>query len=291
MKKILAGLALATAATAIAATPAQAATKDPVAAVKQQFVPGKGVTFVDRSMLVEGERRGILVRRNGSYGFGKSGVNASDITSKYNLPPELFGDDEESKALATPEHVVTVGRKSYVSGSFWSLMVPEDKSWLKLPVSLPGGAFAPFGQVVNVTEPATLKTLLKGAKATSGGYSGSISFADLKKVSPYARSAFDLQKQSAKQLKSVITWKLAVDAKGLPTRLVSSYPASALVAGGGMAKTQFSVDTRFTGWGGKVVIQAPPADQVATKPKDASGDDSKAPEAPQILGDVGKIFG
>ncbi|MFI6596425.1 hypothetical protein ACIBHX_09255 [Nonomuraea sp. NPDC050536] len=284
MKKMLAGLALATAATAIAAAPAQAAPKEPVAAVKQQFVPGKGVKFTDRASLVEGARRAILMRRNGTFEFGKSGVTASDITSKLNIPASML--DDEDKALAKPEHVVTVGRKTYVSGSFWSQDLPAEQPWYKLPISLPSGVFGPTGQLVNITEPATLKTLLKGAKAGGSGYSGTITFGDLKKVSPWASSSLLLNKQSGKQLKSVITWKLTVDAKGLPTRLVTSFPSSALAKGDAKGLT-ISVDSRYSGWGSTVKVEAPPADQIATDVKDDSG----APEAPQILGDVGKLFG
>ncbi|MFI6596426.1 hypothetical protein ACIBHX_09260 [Nonomuraea sp. NPDC050536] len=260
MKRMLAGLALATAATAIVAAPAQAAPKDPVAAVKQQIRPGKGVKFAESTVVVSHSRREVLVRRNGTLQFGKSGVTASDVTGNLNWPKQ-DDDNEAAKAFASPEHMLTVGGKSYVQGGPWSGQIPEDKSWLKLPSDKPNGLYTTMGQVVDVTELATLKALLKNAKASGSGYAGKITFGELKKVSPSFRIIVEPKN---KQLKTVITWKLSLNAKGLPTRLVTSYSAKAVGGGGDDPKALFDTDTRYTGWGSTVKIQAPPASQVAT---------------------------
>ncbi|WP_113701459.1 hypothetical protein [Nonomuraea lactucae] len=271
MKRIVTGLALASAATLITAGPAQAAPKNPVAAVKKQFVAGQGVKFIDRVTFAQGRQRGIIVRRTGTLQFGASGVVASDITGKFNIRASDLGDDADSelaKALTTPERSITVGRSTYLSGGLWTTVLPEGKTWLKAPATIPGGLTSTLGQPLNIiAEPATLKTLLKGAKPAQGGYAGKITVGDLRKASPQFRAATGFTKPSGKALKSVISWKLTLDAKGLPARLVSNFPLAALGAGSPKGATA-SIDTRFSEWGAKVSITAPPADEVATDLKD-----------------------
>ncbi|MEU8247075.1 hypothetical protein [Nonomuraea sp. NPDC048916] len=266
MKRIITGLALASAATLITATPAQAAPKNPVAAVKKQFVAGHGVKFVDRTTAVEGGVRGILVRRTGTYQFGRSGVTASDITGKFAFKASDFGeaaDSEMAKALTTPERAIKVGKSTYLSGGLWGTLLPEGTTWLKVPGTTFGGLTDVYGQPLNITEPATLKTLLKGAKPAPGGYAGKITVRDLREVSTSFRAAQWLSKPKGKMLKSVISWRITLDGRGLPTRLVSTFPMTALAADAPKGAS-FSVDTRFTGWGSKVSIKAPSADEVST---------------------------
>ena len=75
MNRMLAGLALASAAALMAATPAQAAITQapakPVTAVKKQLVPGKGVTFTERTTLDSGRMRAVFVRSSGTYQFSR----------------------------------------------------------------------------------------------------------------------------------------------------------------------------------------------------------------------------
>ncbi|MET8861364.1 hypothetical protein ABZW11_00265 [Nonomuraea sp. NPDC004580] len=275
MKRILTGVALATTAALVSATPALAAApKNPVAAVKKQLAPGKGVKFTERTTLSEGRLRQVFVRRTGSLQFGKSGVAASDITGKINIKAsdlEGVGDGETGlllKALTVPERTIRVGTTSYLSGNIWSALLPEDKPWYKMPKGLTGGFTGTYGQPINVAEPVTLATLLKRSKATGSGYAGKARVADLWKVSPWLRSSW-MDKPSAKAMKASISWKLTVDKAGRPTRLVTTYPTSVP----GLGKTgSISVDTRYTGWGGKVVVKAPPADQVTTTFKNGEDD-------------------
>lgn len=270
MKRIITGLALASAAALITATPAHAAPKNPVVAVKKQFVAGHGVKFVDRATITAGGIRDVVVRRTGTYEFGKSGVKASDITGKFAFKASDFGEDADSemaKALTTPERVIKVGKSTYLSGGLWNTMLPEGSTWLKVPGTTLGGVTDVYGQPLNITEPATLKTLLKGAKPASGGYAGKITVRDLRDVSTSFRAAQWLNKPTAKTLKSVISWRITLDAKGLPTRLVSTFPGTALAADAPKGLT-LSIDTRFTGWGSKVSIKAPNTDEVTTNLED-----------------------
>ncbi|MFG3437027.1 hypothetical protein ACGF0J_07255 [Nonomuraea sp. NPDC047897] len=268
MKRIVTGLALATAATLVTAGPAQAAApKNPVVAVKKQMVAGKGVTFAERVTVFEGRERAVFLRRTGTYQFKSSGIAASDITAKFNIKASDLGEDADSevgKMLTTPERSITVGRTSYLSGGIWDSIMTEGETWYKVDGPVHGGFTAVYGQPLNVVgEPATLKTLLKGAKPAAGGYTGRITLGELRKVSPWFKASMLGQRAKAKTAKSVLSWKLTVDAKGLPTRLVTTLPAAALGMSG--AKDEgFSIDTRYSGWGAKVSIKAPSADEVAT---------------------------
>ncbi|MEU0570375.1 hypothetical protein ABZ297_33995 [Nonomuraea sp. NPDC005983] len=286
MKRMLTGLALASAATVIAAgpaqaAPAQAAPKNPVAAVQKQLVPGTGMKWTERTTLTSNNVRNIFVRRSGTVQFSKTGVAASDTTGKLNLTASDFPEDapEALVAMTKPEHTIKVGNTSYLSGNIWATMLPEGKTWFKMSRGPVGGLTGLYGQPVNIGEPATLKTLLKGAKPAAGGYAGKITFSDLNRVSPSFHSSMAFISTTAKQLKTEISWRLDVDAKGLPTRLVATYPMSAL-AGSSAKGTTLSVDTRYSGWGAKVEIKAPSADEVTTELKDGNDEAPDSIELP-----------
>ncbi|MEV0617323.1 hypothetical protein AB0I81_28645 [Nonomuraea sp. NPDC050404] len=258
MKRILTGVALATTAALVTATPALAAApKDPVVAVKKQLVDGKGVKFAERTTIIEGKSRQIFVRRTGTLQFKKSGIAASDITGKFNISLSELGElpegdaGEALKALAAEERTIKVGNTAYLSGGMWTRFLPEGETWFKMPGGPTGGITGMLGQPVNLAEPATLKTLFKGAKPTSNGYAGKAKVSDLWKASPWLRSTW-LSKPAAKALKTSISWKIEVDSKGLPTRLVSTFPGS-VVGGSGTV----SVSTTYSGWGSSVSIKAP----------------------------------
>ncbi|MFG1941817.1 hypothetical protein [Nonomuraea sp. NPDC048826] len=271
MKRLIAGLALASAATFVTAVPAQAqaAPENPLVSVKKQLVAGKGVKFTERTTISTPLFHDIMVRRSGTIGFRKGGVAGSDITGKLNLKASDVGEDapELAKGLVIPERTIWVGGTSYLSGGIWSLVLPEDKTWFKLPNGPTGGVTGVTGQPLNVAEPATLRAMLKNAKATRGGYSGKITVAQVRKVSPWFRATVMLERYPAKVLRTEIKWRLSVDAKGLPTRLVTTYPLG--VIDGKPKKTEtLSVDTRYTGWGTKVTIKAPSTSDTTTKPKE-----------------------
>ncbi|WP_219462526.1 hypothetical protein [Nonomuraea rhizosphaerae] len=290
MKRIITGLALATAATLVAAAPAQAAPRtDPLTAVKKQFVAGKGVRFSERSNLGNGKVNVVFVRRTGAYQFSGSGVAASDATSKFNpailaVAEESEEDSEVVKVLKTPERIVSVRGTTYASGGLFSQLLPEGKTWYKLGRIPFSGYTGIYGQPLNITEPATLRALLKGAKPVSGGYAGKITVGSLRKISPSLRGNMMLGLPSKKTAKVALSWKLTVNAKGLPTRLVTKYPLDAIEPG---LKATISVDTRFTGWGTRVSIAAPPADQVTSELKDSEGTDENG--LPSVELPLGRI--
>ncbi|MFC5815584.1 hypothetical protein [Nonomuraea harbinensis] len=273
MKRLIAGLAVASAATFVTAVPAQAqvAPKNPLTAVKKQLVAGKGVKFTERTTVEDPVARMVFIRRTGTIGFRKNGVAASDITGKFNIKASDLGEDDSdlAKAMLSPERTIWLGKTSYLSGGIWSALLPEDKTWFKLPNGPTGGITGGYGQLLNVAEPATLKAMLKNAKAARGGYSGKITVSQARKVSPWFRATVLRDKFPAKVLKTEISWRLSVDAKGLPTRLVTTFPFG--ITNGTPKKSEMvSVDTRYTGWGTKVSIKAPTDSDASSKPKEGS---------------------
>ncbi|WP_157548276.1 hypothetical protein [Nonomuraea candida] len=283
MKRILTGVALTATAALVTATPALAAApKSPVAAVKKQLAPGKGVTFTESTKVEMGGQREIVIRRSGSLLFKKSGIAASDVTGKFNLPAELGELAEEEggefiKAMATPERTIKIGNTAYLSGGLWSTFLPEGETWFKAPNGPNGGVTGVYGQPLNVAEPATLKTLFKSAKATRGGYTGKVKLGDVWKTSSWLRSSW-LSKPSAKAAKATISWKLEVNAAGLPTRLVSTFPGSVIGNKGSV-----SVDTRYSGWGSIMSIKAP-TEGVATEFENGEDEISELEELNVPLG-------
>ncbi|MCT9932506.1 hypothetical protein N5079_20095 [Planotetraspora sp. A-T 1434] len=256
MKRVIAGIAGISAVTAVAlvtATPAHAAPADPVKALKSQFIPGKGVKFTDRTVLIVDGKSTHFLRRTGSFQFGKAGIAASDISAKYAAT--------DSTGTFAPERTIRIGTTTYTQGGIYRQKLPEGKSWYKDQGGMTGGASGWLSQLVNVAEPATLKTLLSSAKQAHGSYSGTTTFARLAKVSPWFRATLPIRSSD----KTVVTFKLTLGRNGLPQRLTTSYPATGLFDSDAWEGKTVSVETRFTGWGSKVSIKAPPASKVTTK--------------------------
>ncbi|OUC95212.1 hypothetical protein [Streptosporangium minutum] len=265
MKRYIAGLACA--ATAVLGAPALASTAhaqaaDPITALKSQFSSGRGVNFVDTTKMQGPQGSMVLAKRTGALQFGSSGISASDQTGQLRFKASdfegAFGDDEDMSklfaGLAKPERVVRIKNATYVSGGVMGEFMPADKTWVRFPDGMLGFT-GTVSQFVNVAEPATLKTLLAHATKRAGTYSGKITFGELNKVSPWFRASMGAP--SAKTAKTVVSWKLFLGSDRLAKRLVTTYSAA------GSDESAVTVDTRYTGWGSKVTVKAPPADQIA----------------------------
>ncbi|MFJ2030300.1 hypothetical protein [Streptosporangium sp. NPDC087985] len=271
MKRHIAGLACA--ATALLSAPAlapaaHAQAADPVTALKSRFGNGRGVNFVDTTKFHSPAGNMVFAQRKGVFQFGTSGISASDQTGKLRIKKsdldalgvgESTEDENLSKmfaGLTKPERVIRIKNTSYVSGGVLGEFLPEDKTWVRIPMEMMG-TIGPVSQFVNVAEPATLKALLAHATTKRAGlYSGKITFGELQKVSPWFRASM-ISLATGSAAKTVVGWKLYVGADQLATRLTTTYSMA------GMGKTSMTVDTRYTGWGAKVTVKAPPAGEVA----------------------------
>jgi len=280
MRRLVATLACAAAAVSLTSTLtapayAQAASKpgakDPVSALKGQYVSGHGVTITQRTKF-HGE---IFARTNGIFQFDRSGIRAADVTNKLNVKASDLSDD--TKSLATPERTVKIGNTAYLSGGVYSEGLPEGKTWVRMPHGPAAGLFGMFGQPINVAETSTVRYLLAhAAKARPGGtiggakttlYTGTTTHKQLTKVSRWAREMMFLgDKDTAAKTK--IYWKLYIGTDQLARRIVSTYSAGTLLS----TKLTFSVDTRYTGWGSKVSVKAPPSSEVIDSAALGSGD-------------------
>ncbi|MFC4010645.1 hypothetical protein ACFOY2_25685 [Nonomuraea purpurea] len=240
MKRILAGLALTTAAALVTAAPAQAAPAqaapvNPVKALKKQFVSGHGVKISETSSMSSNGKSLGTSKSSAIIEFGKSGVVASDVRSK--------ASSKSMESLLSPQRAITVGGYSYVQGGLYTEDLPEGKKWVRYRGTASG---ATYNQVIDITRPKVLQTLISRAKGAKGGvYKGSLTYSDLAKA--YG------QKLTGTLGKIKIDYALAVNSKGLVTTLKSDWGLDFGVLG----KAQSSTTTRFSGWGAKVKIKAP----------------------------------
>ncbi|MEV4377885.1 hypothetical protein [Streptosporangium sp. NPDC049644] len=258
MKQAIAGVAAAMVTTLVAATPVQAAAADPVRALKSQFVAGKGVKFTDVVTLVDFAGNTPYLKRTGSFQFGRSGIVASDVSAKRatddpGIPSGIV------RSLDRPERTIRIGTTSYYSGGPWA--PSKGRTWLKHPNGMNAGFSGWYCQLVNVAEPATLKALITKGKRTGRTYSGTISFGALEKISPWLQNV-SLTRLSKNTKPAVLRFRLTLGSDQLPRRLITVYPGSTHVSAAVGEDRQLSVETRYTGWGSRVTVKAPPASKV-----------------------------
>ncbi|MEU6777873.1 hypothetical protein ABZ912_01630 [Nonomuraea angiospora] len=227
MKRVLAAAVAATA--LVTAAPAQAATPDPVKALKSKFLPGHGVKVSELMRMVSKGKKPDAIRMTGAFEFGKSGVIASDVTLRF---------VEHSKKFTL--RAVTVGKQMYFQSDEFKEL-PEGKTWVRMgKASRADVSYHP----IDLFRPAQLKGLLSHAKSSTGGlYRGTLTTKQASKLTGlYYGPGVD--------------YRLSVGSAGLPSRFFTSQknPSASLE----------TVDTRYSGWGHKVTIKAPPEELVTS---------------------------
>jgi hypothetical protein len=257
MKRILAGLATACAATLMTAAPAQAAPVDPVKALKKQFVTGKGVRVSEDSVTKIDGKTTTKEKTTIRVAFGKSGVAAADLTSKGNGASTL-----------SPDRMISVGGYTYVQGGVFDTEMPEGKKWVRYPGVASG---ASTNQVLDIFQPKVLRTLVGKAKSVKGGtYKGAMTYKEVAKL--YGDNSVKGPLGNIK-----VTYALTLNGKGLATRLVTGLALDF----GMLGKTTSTTDTRFSSWGAKTTIKAPPKSQWVDA-KDLGGDGEIPEELPDV---------
>jgi hypothetical protein len=251
MKRILAGLALACAATLVTAAPALAAPVDPVKALKKQFVAGQGVRISETSVTKVSGKTMSSEKTTGRVAFGKKGVEAVDLSTK-----------GKGSASINPDRMISVGGYTYVQGGVYGKDLPEGKTWVRYQGPAAG---ASNNQVIDIFEPKVLKAVVAKAKSFKGGvYKGAITYKELGKIyGTPVKGEFG---------KIKINYLLAVNSKGLITRLKSEWSLDFGVLG----KTTGIADTRYSSWGSPTKVKAP-AEDLWVDVKDL-GDGSDVPE-------------
>ncbi|MGW0478662.1 hypothetical protein [Nonomuraea sp. NPDC003214] len=226
------------------AAAAQPAPPDPVQALKRQFRAEHGVTFTEVSRMT-GDASVTRVRAKGGIQFGASGPVASYMTfSAVQKKGEEQGTEVE--LIMTPVQLY-LSAPDLPPGKKWVVFEP-DKGTKVTPV--PGLILS--SQTINPLDPAILKAILKGAKVKSvpGGhlYQGAVTYGDLFKAAPKHYAAQFGRDVAGEFAKRKVSWRLWTDKQGLVTRLMSNR------LGGG-------ADTRYSGWGQRMTIPLPPADE------------------------------
>ncbi|WP_062348837.1 hypothetical protein [Herbidospora yilanensis] len=235
------------------ATPVEAA-PDPVAVLKKRVTPGRGVSFVDTTSIVDTATEKFVVRE-GRLQFGRAGqVAASDIGV------EFFGRvPERNPELLTPGRAIMIGTTTYTKGLGFE--VPAGKTWfVEKRNGTPSGSATIFGQLVNPGEPATLKALLGRAERSGRVYTGSIDMSDLHAVSPWFRLSAG---RSVFLAGANIRFTLTLDARLLPKRLVTDFNGGYLFYSHDWDKVTLHTVTTYSAWGKKVSVKAPPASTVS----------------------------
>ncbi|MEV7005629.1 hypothetical protein [Streptosporangium sp. NPDC051022] len=257
MRRWIALVAAAVLAPALVTTPATAAPRtapDPVKAVKHQFRPGHGVRITDSGHASLGKQRAIF-RGKGVLQFGGSGVVAADLTERVTTQPP----PKDGVAVFSQRDIIVNG-KGYTSGGVYADRLPEGKTWVRSNFATIGSGGTE--QYVNVFDPDILRLLTREANRTASGaggfqYRGATTGAELYKASRILRGQPGGGADGEERTK--IKWRLQLDGRGLPSRLVTESSTEFF----GQGAMKLTVDTRYTGWGSKVAITAPPADQVA----------------------------
>ncbi|MEW9551024.1 hypothetical protein [Nonomuraea sp. NPDC050783] len=209
------------------------------------------------------EGKTVFLRRTGVLQYGKpvkggtGTVAAADLRSTY-IPhegPVFNGMDD----LLGDERTITVGRYSYSKGIKLFGATRKGKSWVKFKRPVPGGLSGRYSQDVNAAEPATLQVLIKHGERSGRTYKGAVEEAALWKASPWFRATTLVKPEDG-----TLQYELTLGADGLPQRLVTSYLAKEHWAESLVNDDVITIDTRYTGWGGKVHVTVPPKSQIQT---------------------------
>ncbi|MEU6714466.1 hypothetical protein ABZ897_23610 [Nonomuraea sp. NPDC046802] len=246
---------------------------DPVKSLRKQFAAGLGVRVSEENRtVVSGYKGAYPTRTTGVIGFGASSAADYDLTSRLKVSPELKGtfDKKDEAKLFKPLRAVKVGPRTYVRGFEWGTM-PEGKSWVRFQGDSVWGSYGQRGgQLVDVLDPRVLKAAItKATTHKAGEYRGTLTARDLY-ADPLAPSEA-----------RTISYRLFLNRDRLPVRLVTEYKYTTIGVDLDGKKVKESVhsvtDTRYSGWGTKVKVVAPPARQVV------DFDDLEGPAAQEDL--------
>lgn len=259
-------IAVAAAAAAMVVAPPAFAQVKPVDALKKQFVAGQGVRVKEISRTWSGKDEYIGAVREGVVAFGPKGVTGAETSRtpvltakiKKQLAAQVKNNPElaDSVELLTERtYMVSAGKHYYVHGGLFSQLLPDDKFWVRGDGD---PSFAALGdQLINVFEPATLKHLLATGKHTGPRYRGTLTFAELYKVSPSFRVQFG-PKPAGEIGKSRISWRLTLGERNLAQRLAIDWtlPLTKKMTIRG------TTETRYSDWGADISVKTPTAESI-----------------------------
>ncbi|MFG1683803.1 hypothetical protein ACGFNP_26775 [Nonomuraea sp. NPDC049269] len=228
---------------AVLVTPPAQAAVDPVASLKRQIAKGQAVRVVESGGLYLGRDQDIFrVESRGVLMLGGTGVGSADMTRTlrpgFRMRDQMKTGAWDAAKVGTeskPNRSIVVNGQLYRSGPLYAPVLPEGRTWAA------GGrrsaTAAAYGdQLINVFEPATLKTLLATASSkrpqTYGSalkatmYRGTITFRQLHAVSPTFRALIGTR-SLARVAATKISWMLHIDdGQGQALTLSTGWPVS-----------------------------------------------------------------
>ncbi|MFC4586546.1 hypothetical protein [Sphaerisporangium corydalis] len=264
MKRVVVAFVLVVGSVVGAAPSAQAVREaDPVQALKEQYVKGRGVRVVT-AIKMSAQHQVLSSRQAGVFQFDGRGQAASDFTERVRFPedfldslPKETRDTYRSERL--PMRLIKVLRTGYLSGAVVADDLPKGKSWVRYRWT----DLSPSGTLLDIMDAATLRTLMDHATSRRGGVvKGSVTTSRLASVSPSFSEQFGPAGTSRDGRDGKVTYTLWLDSRGLVERLA----ARAAMPFAGKTLT-ISMDSRFSRWGGKVSISAPPKEKVIGREK------------------------
>ncbi|MEV6041713.1 hypothetical protein AB0L65_62170 [Nonomuraea sp. NPDC052116] len=272
MKRAIIGVAVVAGVVQLTATPAQAAPKiDPVKALKAELAAGRAVNVQSTAKVTYTRSLVVTSGLEGTIGFDRRGAAASDVAQTLQYSKDLLRSVKKSKPAEVealqqgPIRMISTRDVSYVSGPIVDSALPQGTSWVRYSRA----ALPPSNLVLNVLEPATLKTLLSHRSSWQDGVlKGSIKATKLAAASPSFASRFGTRSRSGRDGK--ITYTLWFGGDGLVERL----SAKAVLPYGKSSMTVES-STRYADWGREVTVLLPLQGDVLDR--DQLGD--KAPAA------------
>jgi|GEM_PF-752547 len=254
-----------------ATTPAaaQVGAPDPVRALKQRLGNEHGVRISETNRFFYGKKStvsgsGILIK--GHLQLAPSGPVAAEFTWWDLSRPKREGAPSKK---SDPYRVIRVGKNAYDDATRYPGPVPEGKKWVHFPNEHRGRMNRDMAQdaslqPIDIYDPSMVKAVLRrsSSKAVSGGllHRGSMSYQELRRISKSAPVAWTSGKRIGKKSKGKISWRLWTGRDGLPKRLVTADST-----GAGKEPLVKRSDTRYTDWGCRLDITAPPADEVITE--------------------------
>ncbi|WP_157548736.1 hypothetical protein [Nonomuraea candida] len=292
--------------TAAPATLHAAAEPDPMAGLRALLARGAGATTefhgqvstdLSKEVVLSNGRRtfigsGMGLRGTGRVKLGRAGVIASEhvrqlSVSNKELMEEAAPDDPYFAGVLR-----TVGTLRTVSvGGRQYQLAPGSKTWVR--TGRASGAAAAYGdQLVNVLEPATLRTLLSLKSRKSVGpwttdrttgrrqrihtLTGTITLKELHRVSPSFREAAGTAAVGTAE----VTWTYMYDDRGWPYRVgwrFYAHPRPAVPGLGHDRILRGHLATQYRGWDKPMTITAPRARPGRGLPVDDLADVLSAP--------------
>ncbi|MGP4104460.1 hypothetical protein [Nonomuraea sp. KM90] len=258
MKRTAAGLAAAIGLLQLTSATAYAAPAvDPVKALQAELTRGRAVDVVSTAKDDYGRGLFIAYRMDGIIGFGPEGEIAADLSQTMRGSDKLLdaAEDLESKERLArdqkPVRIISSRYDDYVSGPLVDEALPEGIKWVRfrhtdLPTS---------DRLLEVLEPATLKTLLAHRSSYRGGVlTGKINTDVLVKASPAFVSRFGLRSKSGRV--GTISYTIRFG----PTGLVQRVQAKAVMPFYDESM-RIESDTRYS-WGRRAGVLLPAEGEV-----------------------------